>query len=89
MRLSALTKSRLQKPYRYECVVLSAFASRWHDGLAGLAAAADRLTHASVRDEYRRHVQRRLSTLALLVVCLHGHRPVAPGRPLPVGGNLG
>lgn len=30
-----------------------------------------------------------LSTLALLIVCLHGHRPAAPGPSLPVGGNLG
>ncbi len=48
--------------------MLSAFASRWHDGLAGLAAAAERLTQLSAPGE--RAVQRRLSMLSLLVPLL-------------------
>ena len=70
MRVSALTKSRLQNTCRYECVVLSAFASRWHDCLAGLAAAAERLVHSSTTGENERAVHRRLSMLALFAPLL-------------------
>jgi len=50
--------------------VLSAFASRWHDCLAGLAAAAERLVHSSASGEDARAIHRRLSMLALLAPLL-------------------
>ena len=49
--------------------MLSAFASRWHECLAGLAAVAERLVHASAAED-ERAAQRRLSMLALLAPLL-------------------
>jgi cell cycle sensor histidine kinase DivJ len=49
--------------------VLSAFASRWHECLAGLAAVAERLVHASATED-ERAAQRRLSMVALLAPLL-------------------
>jgi cell cycle sensor histidine kinase DivJ len=65
MRLSALTKSRHQKRFPSECVELSAFASRWHDCIAGLAAATGELVPASSLDDPMRAAARRLAMSAL------------------------
>src|SRR4051794_21613468 len=70
MRLSPLTKSRHQKRSPSECVELSAFASRWHDCLAGLAAAAGQPAPVSALETPSLTASRRLTMSALGVPVL-------------------